>query len=139
MVKFKILSSNAVTPFYATEGAAGFDFSATETIVVAPLVTVKVSTGLAFEIPDNVEMNIRGRSGLTLKSPLRVWEGTIDSDYRGEVSIIVQNLGIEPYTINKGERIAQGVLTPVLRMAFEQVEELTDTKRGSGGFGHTGK
>lgn len=139
MVPYLILRSNASMPKYATEGAAGFDLAACEQITLQPFEVAKVPTGLAFAVPADMEMNIRPRSGITLRTPIRVWEGTIDSDYRGEVQIIVQNLSLAPVTIYEGERIAQGVLTPVVRAIFDQVLFLDSTQRGEGGFGHTGK
>lgn len=139
MVPYLILRSNANPPQYMTEGAAGFDLWVAEGKLLAPFERAKIPTGLAFAIPKGFELNIRNRSGVTLKTPLVVWEGTVDSDFRGEVHIIVQNLSNEPFMVYEGERIAQGVISPVRRVDFEQVMLLDETERGEGGFGHTGK
>lgn len=140
-VKVKVLSPDAVLPKYQTEGAAGFDFQSIEDVELGSYETKAIPTGLAFEVPLDKEIQVRPRSGLSLKTPLRVVNspGTIDSDFRGQVCIIIQNTSDMPYKINKYDRIAQGVLCPVIRAYFEVVEELSGTDRGSGGFGHTGK
>lgn len=138
MLPYTILRSNAQPPEYMTEGAAGFDLWTAEGKLLAPFERAKIPTGLAFAVPQGFELNIRNRSGVTLKTPLVIWEGTVDSDFRGEVHIIVQNLSNEPFMIYTGERIAQGVITPVVRAEFVQHLMLDETKRGSGGFGHTG-
>lgn len=149
-IKIKQLSPDAVLPKYATEGSAGFDLSAAEDMVIRAGETVLVKTGLSVEIPVGFEMQVRPRSGTSLKTSLRVANspGTIDSDYRGEVCVImtnasyvvngfpVINLGVQ---IKKGERIAQGVICPVVQAEFEVVSELSGTVRGEGGFGSTGK
>lgn len=132
---------HAVLPVYATDQAAGFDLHAAEEIVVYPGQTVKVRTGLIFEIPICHMMSILPRSGVSLKTKLRVLTGTIDADFRGEVHIIIENIGEDMKRISVGDRIAQGVVVPVNRAKFRQVEHLEDlsiTARGSGGFGHTG-
>lgn len=139
MVTFLILRNNCNPPQYMTKGAAGFDLVAAEGKLLAPFERAKIPTGLAFAIPEGYELNIRNRSGVTLKTPLVVWEGTVDSDFRGEVHIIVQNLSNEPFMVYEGERIAQGVINPVRRVEFTQVLFLDETERGEGGFGHTGK
>ena len=145
-VKFKILTEGATLPFYATPGASGFDLVAIEDTKIYGGRTTAVKTGLAVEIPEGFEMQIRPRSGLSLKTNLRVANspGTVDSDYRGEVCVIMQNTldagQTMSYQIKKGDRIAQGVIVPVIRadLVLEQ-EELSDTKRGTDGFGSTGK
>ena len=131
-------------PFYATEGAAGADVRASlpekKSIIVKPGERVLVPTGLSMEIPLGYEVQVRPRSGLSLKSPLLVVNspGTVDCDYRGEVSIIIGNFGKEDYVIEHGLRIAQLVLAPVIQARFVTTDTLTETQRGSGGFGSTG-
>ncbi|WP_211082474.1 dUTP diphosphatase [Paenibacillus xylanexedens] len=148
-VKIKKLHPDATIPVYAKPGDSGFDLIALEDVVIAAGDTKKVPTGLAFEIPDGFEMQIRPRSGLTLNSKLRVQLGTIDAGYRGEVGIIVDHIfnggDLESIfgtntdiLIEKGMKIAQGVIAPVVRVSFEEAEELSDSERGDGGFGHTG-
>ena len=129
-------------PRYATEGAAGADLRAAvdEPLVVAPGGRALVPTGLTLEVPRGFEAQVRARSGLALARGLALANGvgTIDADYRGEVGVIVVNLGEEPVTIRRGERIAQLVVAPVARAAFEAAPELLATERGAGGFGSTG-
>lgn len=137
-LKIKKLHNDAVMPSYATDGSAGFDLSALEEVLIYAGQTLIVKTGLSFAIPKGYEMQIRPRSGVTVKTKLRVALGTIDSDYRGEVGIIVDNIGDDLKRIGKGERIAQAVISPIIQATFEQVTELDDTERGSGGFGSTG-
>lgn len=125
-------------PVYATSGAAGFDLSAAaDTLIPAKTVTI-VPTGLKMAVPYGCEVQIRPRSGVTVRTPLLVIMGTIDSDYRGEVGVIVWNYSEDNYLVNKGDRIAQGVACPVVQATFEKVDQLTETKRGFGGFGSTG-
>jgi len=140
-VKIKRLSELAVVPVYQTELAAGFDFHSTENVQIMPAETKVISTGLAFSIPEDTELQIRPRSGLSAKTGIRVANspGTVDADYSGEVKIILHNTGTIPFSIEVGDRIAQGVLVPVLRAIFEEVQELYQTGRGSSGFGSTGK
>lgn len=139
-IKVKKLHPDAVIPKYQTDGSAGFDLHAVEDVVIGTDGTELVRTGLAFEIPQGYEMQIRPRSGLSLKTKLRIANapGTIDSDYRGEVGIVVDNTTVVPHLIRKGDRIAQGVIQAVSRAAFQEVDKLTDTQRGDGGFGSTG-
>lgn len=131
-------------PFYATEGAAGADIRASlpekKSLIIKPGERVLVPTGLAMEIPLGYEVQVRPRSGLSLKSPLLLVNapGTIDCDYRGEVNIIVGNFGKEDYVIEHGLRIAQLVLAPVTQAKYITATKLGDTQRGSGGFGSTG-
>jgi dUTP pyrophosphatase len=131
-------------PFYATEGAAGADIRASlpekQPLVVHPGQRVLVPTGLCLEIPLGHEVQVRPRSGLSLKSPLLIVNapGTIDCDYRGEVNIIVGNFGHEDYVIEHGLRIAQLVLAPVVQANFVSSTVLSETQRGAGGFGSTG-
>lgn len=180
-VKVRKLHDDAVIPRYATDGASGFDLVAVEDVIISPGETKLVRTGLAFEIPPGYEMQIRPRSGISLKTKLRVANspGTIDEDFRGEVCVIVDNTtqfnyevawgeinavchnalhtldssGYTPqgnilteesvpvgtYIIRKGDRIAQGVIVPIVRADFEVTDgELTETGRGAGSFGSTG-
>lgn len=128
-------------PAYATDGAAGMDVVAAEALTLAPGARAAVATGFAFAIPDGFEVQVRPRSGLALKHGITCLNtpGTIDSDYRGEVKVILINLGDAPFPIARGDRIAQIVPAPVQRAALESVEILEDTARGSGGFGSTGR
>lgn len=166
-VKVRKLHPDAVIPRYAKPGDSGFDLVAVEDVIIAPGETELVPTGLAFEIPEGYEMQIRPRSGVSFNTFLRIANtpGTIDSGFRGEVKIIVDNiaplsvlwhdpLSIEDeyidvggdeykhragtYIIRKGDRIAQGVIAPVMRAEFTEVAELSETERGTGGFGSTG-
>ncbi len=131
-------------PFYATEGAAGADVRASfpdkKSFTVAPGERVLVPTGLQVEIPVGYELQVRPRSGLSLKSPLLVVNapGTIDCDYRGEVNVIIGNFGSAPYVIEHGLRIAQLVLAPVVQARYSVATTLGETARGTGGFGSTG-
>ena len=143
-LKIKKTSDRAKVPFYATSGSAGFDLHAIDTMTVPAGGTVKVRTGLAFEIPEGYELQIRPRSGMSAKTKVRISNspGTLDSDFRGEVLIIVDNISqnqADSYRIQEGDRIAQAVLQKVEQADFELVEELTETQRGSGGFGSTGQ
>ncbi|WP_422058339.1 dUTP diphosphatase [Sphingomonas sp.] len=128
-------------PAYATAGAAGMDVVAAENLVLAPGARHAVATGFAIAIPPGYEVQVRPRSGLALKHGITCLNtpGTIDEDYRGEVKVILANLGDQPFTIARGERIAQLVPAPVQRALFEEVAVLDDTDRGSGGFGSTGR
>ena len=127
-------------PAYATDGAAGMDVLAAEDVTLAPGARHAVATGLAVAIPHGYEIQVRPRSGLALKHGVTVpnTPGTIDSDYRGELKIIMINLGPEDFAIARGDRIAQLVLAPVVLARWEEVAELDDTARGAGGFGSTG-
>lgn len=129
-------------PAYATAGAAGFDFLAAvdAPMTIAPGERVLVPTGLCIALPAAYELQVRPRSGLALKYGITLPNspGTIDEDYRGELRIIVMNAGTEPFTIERGTRIAQGVLAPVSRLRWSEVETLDETVRGQSGFGSTG-
>ena len=131
------------TPEYATESAAGFDFKANTDapMSIGPFERVLVPTGIYMELPDGYECQVRPRSGLALKYGLTVLNtpGTIDADYRGEVGVILINLSKDTYILQPGERIAQGVISKVEKAEFKEVQELSKTDRGEGGFGHTGK
>ena len=127
-------------PAYATAGAAGMDVVSAEAVTIAPGARHAVATGLALAIPAGFELQVRPRSGLALKHGITVpnTPGTIDSDYRGELKVILINLGAEAFAIQRGDRVAQLVLAPVVQAAWDEVEELDATTRGAGGFGSTG-
>ncbi len=129
-------------PSYATDGSAGLDLRAAveKPVVLKPFQRVLIPTGFIFEIPEGYEGQVRPRSGLALKKGVTVLNspGTIDSDYRGEVKVILINLGQEEVVIERGERIAQLVIAPVTRAELVEVEEVSQTSRGAGGFGSTG-
>lgn len=128
-------------PAYATTGAAGMDIVAAEDIALAPGARHAVATGFAIAIPDGYEVQVRPRSGLALKHGITCLNtpGTIDSDYRGEVKVILANLGDEAFQVTRGERIAQLVPAAVTRAEVTEVDTLDDTARGAGGFGSTGR
>jgi len=127
-------------PAYATPGAAGMDVVSAEDVTLAPGARHAVATGLSMAIPEGYEIQVRPRSGLALKHGISVpnTPGTIDSDYRGELKVILINLGSEPFEIARGDRVAQLVLAPVVQAAWDEVAELDATERGIGGFGSTG-
>jgi len=127
-------------PAYATSGAAGMDVVSAEDVTIAPGARHAVATGLALAIPEGYEIQVRPRSGLALKHGITVpnTPGTIDSDYRGEMKVILINLGPEPFAIARGDRVAQLVLAPVVQAEWDEVAELDATERGEGGFGSTG-
>jgi len=127
-------------PAYASAGAAGMDVAAAEDITLAPGVRHAVATGLALAIPAGYEVQVRPRSGLALRHGITVANapGTIDSDYRGELKVILVNLGSEAFAIKRGDRVAQIVVAPVVQAAWREVSALADTARGQGGFGSTG-
>ncbi len=140
-VLLKKLNSNGFIPTYMTGGSSGLDLYSAEEKIIPPGRWEIVSTGIAVEIPQGYEGQIRSRSGLAknygvfvLNSP-----GTIDSDYRGEVKVILMNLGNEPFRVNIGDRIAQLVIAPIVHAEILEVENLSTTERNDGGFGHTGR
>lgn len=166
-IRIKKTNEHAVIPQYAKVGDSGFDLVAVEDVIIEPGETAKVPVGLAFELPAGYELQIRPRSGITSKTKLRVQFGTVDSGYRGEVSVTVDNIlpytpttvcylyGItgeidiesgnsadtlngNSYIIRKGDRIAQGIIAPVATATFTEVDTLSETERGEGGFGSTG-
>ena len=145
MVKILIKKTNkeVITPKYKTDGSSGVDLSAflEKKVVIKPNSSELIPTGLQVAIPEEFEIQIRPRSGLAAKESIGVLNspGTIDSDYRGELKIILFNHGKEDFIINNGDRIAQMVLVPIIKMEFEEVDTLPDTVRGQGGFGSTGK
>ena len=128
-------------PAYASAGAAGMDVVAAESLTLQPGARHAVATGFAIAIPEGFEVQVRPRSGLALKHGVTCLNtpGTIDSDYRGEVKVILANLGSDPFPIQRGDRIAQLVPAVVQRASFEEVTDLDDTARGAGGFGSTGR
>jgi len=129
-------------PTYATAGAAGMDLLAAVQgpVVILPGGRALVPTGIAIALPVGYELQVRPRSGLALKHGIVLPNspGTVDEDYRGELQVIVMNAGTEPFTIERGMRIAQAVLAPVVRVAWREVDDLDGTARGAGGFGSTG-
>jgi dUTP pyrophosphatase len=129
-------------PSYATAGAAGFDLLAAvgAPLMIPPGGRALVPTGLQMALPPGYELQVRPRSGLALKHGITLpnTPGTVDEDYRGEVGVIVLNAGDAPFTVERGMRIAQGVVAPVVRAAWAEVEALPETARGAGGFGSTG-
>jgi dUTP pyrophosphatase len=130
-------------PSYETVGAAGMDVQAgiPDSLIILPGERVLVPTGFSVALQEGYELQVRPRSGLAVKYGLTILNspGTIDADYRGEVKIAIINLGNKPHTINRGDRIAQLVLAPVVRATFKEVSSLDKTKRDTGGFGHTGE
>ena len=145
MVKIlvKKFDKNIKLPAYKTSGSSGMDLTAyiKNKIIINPGKTAMIPTGIAVAIPKNYEIQIRPRSGLAAKNNISVLNtpGTVDSDYRGEIKIILINLGKKPFIIKYGDRIAQMVLCPISKVKFLEVENLPKTIRGKGGFGSTGK
>ena len=142
-VLIKKLNTKVELPEYKTTGASGMDLMAfiEKPIKIAPNSSSLVPTGLSVAFPDDYEIQIRPRSGLAVKKGITVLNtpGTIDSDYRGEIKIILFNHGKEDFIINNKDRVAQMILTPVTKMELEEMDNLPDTLRGEGGFGSTGK
>lgn len=130
-------------PAYATPGSSGMDLAAdvVEDLVIPPGGRAMVPTGLAFAVPAGFEVQVRPRSGLAAKAGVTVLNapGTIDADYRGEVRVILVNLGDAPFTLRRGDRIAQAIVAPVVQVAIAEVTSLDATDRGAGGFGSTGR
>ncbi len=143
LLQIKKLHPAAKLPRYMTDLAAGMDVCAVldDDVVLQPGNRVLVPTGLAFAIPAGYEVQVRPRSGLAIKHGISMVNspGTIDADYRGEIRIILINHGEEPFTISSGDRIAQLVVAPVCQAELLEVEDLSETARGAGGFGHTGR
>jgi dUTP pyrophosphatase len=139
-LKIKKLKNEAQIPSYQTKEAAGFDLHSIEDAVLKPGERKLIGTGLAFEIEYGYEVQIRPRSGLAYKHGITVLNtpGTIDSDYRGEIKVLLINHSNDAFEIKKGDRIAQAVVAPVIQAEIVEVEELSETKRGEGGFGSTG-
>ena len=141
-VLVKKLDPKVQLPSYKTKGSSGMDLTAfiKDPIKISPNTSALIPTGISVAIPDNLEIQIRPRSGLAAKLNIGVLNtpGTIDSDYRGEVKIILFNHGNKEFVVKKNDRIAQMVLLPILKVDFEEVDNLPDTVRGTGGFGSTG-
>lgn len=142
-MKVKILKNNPFkVPEYETKGSAGVDLQANieDSIILKPMERKLIPTGLSIELPEGYEAQVRARSGLAIKHGISLVNGigTIDSDYRGEIKVILINLGAENFTINSGDRIAQMVFIKHEQAEFELTEVLQATERGAGGFGHTG-
>lgn len=142
IVKFNKLNSSAIIPSYQTEHSAGMDISACleQPIVIKPLQRTIVPTGLAVEVPEGFEVQVRARSGLSAKHGISLVNGigTIDADYRGEIGVILVNLGEKNFVINSGDRIAQLVVAKYEKVGIVESMELSNTQRGGGGFGSTG-
>ena len=142
-VLVKKLNTKVQLPSYKTKGSSGMDLMAfiDNPITIPPNTSALISTGLSIAIPEDCEIQIRPRSGLAVKSNISVLNtpGTIDSDYRGELKIILFNHGKKDFTVKYNDRIAQMILMPILKVNFEEVEKLPDTVRGTGGFGSTDK
>lgn len=141
-VKVKRLNEKAILPAYQTDQAAAMDIQACidEPMIVQSLERFMVPTGLAFEIPEGYEMQIRARSGLSIKHGITMVNGvgTIDADYRGELSVLMINLSKETFTIEPGMRVAQMLITKFEKISWQLSEKLSETERGAGGFGSTG-
>lgn len=140
-VKIKKLDTTALLPLKQSKGAAGFDLYANEATILEPGENKLIKTGFSLELPSGFEAQLRSRSGLALKNKVFVLNspGTIDEDYRGEVGVILMNLGEEAFVIKKGARIAQMIISELPSVILEEVSELTTTPRGRGGFGSTDK
>ncbi|MFQ5637132.1 MAG: dUTP diphosphatase [bacterium] len=140
IVKIKKLTADAHIPQYAHFGDSGADLYSTIDFTLQPMQREAIPTGLAAEVPEGFEMQVRPKSGLAINGGLTVLNtpGTIDFGYRGEIKVILINLSSEPYEIKKGQKIAQLVVAPVAYARFDEVAELSETKRGAGGFGSTG-
>lgn len=143
-MKVKVINRSGFDlPVYETEGAAGFDIRAKlgGGIKLSHGDRILVPTGLFVSIPKGYELQVRPRSGLAIKKGISIVNspGTVDSDYRGEIKVIMINLGYDDLYINPGDKIAQGVIAPVIQIEWEEVDNLDETERGDGGFGHTGK
>ena len=140
-IRIKKIRDNAVTPRYEHDGDAGMDLYAVEDSILRPGQRKLIPTGFQVEVPKGHEMQIRPKSGLALKHGITVLNtpGTVDSCYRGEVGVIILNTSDRDYEVNAGEKVAQAVIARVEKAVVEEVEELTETQRGAGGFGSTGR
>ncbi|MGI6203950.1 MAG: dUTP diphosphatase [Anaerovoracaceae bacterium] len=141
-MKIRLITKSGTVPAYETEGSAGMDIKAMldSPVTILPGRRALIPTGLYIELPPGYEAQIRARSGLAIKKGICLSNGvgTIDSDYRGEIGVGLVNLGEEPFTVNDGDRIAQMVIARYERAEFDVTDELDETERGAGGFGHTG-
>lgn len=140
VLKIKKLHQEAIIPEYQSKGAAGFDFCALESCVIKAGKYFAVSTGIALEIQEGFEVQVRPRSGLALKNGISVLNtpGTIDNDYRGEIKVLLVNHSDNDFSVQKGDRIAQGVLNKVYKASFQEVSTLSQTQRAERGFGSSG-
>lgn len=142
ITEIKIISKNGILPSYETKGSAGADLRAylSEPVTLMPGERRLVPTGLFVELPEGIEAQVRARSGLSIKHGIGLVNGvgTVDSDYRGEWNVPLINFSSEPYTIHDGDRIAQVVFSSYIKADFKIAEQIDETERGSGGFGHTG-
>lgn len=136
----QIINKNAIIPFYAHEDDAGLDLFSVEKVIINPMERKLVHTGIKIQLPENTEAQVRPRSGLALKNGITLLNspGTIDAGYRGEIKLLMINLGEKPFMVEKKMKIAQMVIKPVERVDVKKVSELDDTKRGENGFGSTG-
>jgi dUTP pyrophosphatase len=139
ILKVKKLDPEAILPSYSHRGDAGLNMYANETVTIAPGQAVKIKSGIAMEIPEGYVGLMWDRSGLSTNHKLKSLGGVIDSGYRGESLYGLINLGTEPYTVNKGDKVVQMLIQKVETVEIEEVSELTETSRGEGGFGSTGK
>ena len=137
-MKIKRLTDTAIIPIYSTEGSAGLDLYADETVVLEPVSLNKIKTGVAVQIPDGYVGIIKSRSSLSAQG-LNVTGGVIDSDYRGEIIVLMENMTTTSYGVMKGNRVAQLILLPYLKTNIMEVENLDETERSEGGFGSTGR
>lgn len=137
-IKVKRLVEGAVIPFKAHPTDSGFDLIAVEDMIIWPFETKKINTGLAFELPSNYELQVRPRSGLSLKTGLKVIFGTVDNSYRGEVGVIAINVSSKEILVNKGDKVAQAVFQKIPDIELVEVQELNSGDRGVNGFGSTG-
>lgn len=140
-IKFKKLFDNAIIPDYMTDGAVGFDIHSLIELAIAPGGVGLITTGLEVEVPKGSELTIRQRSGLSKNYPnyISIGIGTIDQDYRGEIMVpVTNNNEFHNFEIKIGDRIAQGIVSPIIKCVIEEVDDLSETKRGKGGFGSTG-
>ena len=137
-LRVKKLTPTAILPKYANPGDAGLDIYADETVVLQPNEKKTIKTGIAFALPPNHVGLVWDKSGLASKFHLHTFAGVIDETYRGELMIMICNFGVSPYTIEKGKKIAQLLIQPILHPSIEEVQELDSTLRGEGGFGSTG-
>lgn len=139
-VRFTKLTPSAMVPKYASDGASGLDLHADVGAVIAPGDRALVRTGIAIELPAGFEAQVRPRSGLALKYGITVLNspGTVDADYRGDIGVILQNNGTDSFIVRQGDRIAQLVIAPVTRIELDEAESLSESDRGTEGFGSTG-
>lgn len=138
-MKVKLNDVNAKLPKYSDDGASGMDFYSAQSGIIWPFTQKMISTGVYCELPEGVYLRMAPRSGLAVKNSIHVMAGVIDPNYRGEIKIILRNLGFKPYKFSVGDRIAQGILERYLIDTIEEVETLSDTDRNENGFGSTGK